>query len=295
MHYNKSNTTCNNCGKVGHMFHQCKMPITSYGLIVFRKNPLTNQLEYLMVRRKNSFGFIDFMRGKYTFSSAYQLKLIINEMSNKEKQDILTKSFHELWSDMWGNGNGNGGENELSSSVMAPSSPQSPQSPIRYSNEEYNSKKKFELLRSGVEIDGKMVTLNELIEESGTNWEETEWEFSKGRKNQKEKELECALREFKEETGLQLKIQIIENIIPFEETFIGSNHKAYKHKYFLGYESNLEMDKQNDTSHYQKTEISKIEWKTLEECLVHIRPYHLEKKEIITNVDKILKTYFLYS
>ncbi len=33
---NKNNNACNNCGKQGHSFHQCKLPITSYGIIAFR-------------------------------------------------------------------------------------------------------------------------------------------------------------------------------------------------------------------------------------------------------------------
>jgi hypothetical protein len=28
---------CNNCGKSGHLFHQCKHPITSNGIVLFRK------------------------------------------------------------------------------------------------------------------------------------------------------------------------------------------------------------------------------------------------------------------
>ena len=27
---------CNNCGKLGHLFHQCKVPITSIGIIPIR-------------------------------------------------------------------------------------------------------------------------------------------------------------------------------------------------------------------------------------------------------------------
>ena len=62
---NKSSiSVCNNCGKPGHMFHQCKLPITSYGIIAFR--PSDVGLQFLMIRRKDSFGYIDFMRGKYT-------------------------------------------------------------------------------------------------------------------------------------------------------------------------------------------------------------------------------------
>jgi hypothetical protein len=44
---------------------------------------------------------------------------------------------------------------------------------------------------------------------------------------------------------------------------------------------------------YQKTEVSKIEWKTLDECLSSIRPYNLEKKNIIKNVNHVLLNYIL--
>ena len=61
---NKNPSVCNNCGKQGHLFHQCKLPITSYGIILFRKSE--SGLQYLMIRRKDSFGYIDFIRGKYS-------------------------------------------------------------------------------------------------------------------------------------------------------------------------------------------------------------------------------------
>ena len=47
---------CNNCGKTGHMYNQCKMPITSIGVIVYRIN--NNNLEYIMIRRKETLGFL---------------------------------------------------------------------------------------------------------------------------------------------------------------------------------------------------------------------------------------------
>ena len=56
---------CNNCGKTGHVFHQCKVPITSIGVIAFRIND-NNDIEYLLIRRKDTLGFIDFLRGKYS-------------------------------------------------------------------------------------------------------------------------------------------------------------------------------------------------------------------------------------
>ena len=55
---------CNNCGKLGHLFHQCKNPITSICIIVFNNDDNDN-IRYLMIRRKDSLGYVDFMRGKY--------------------------------------------------------------------------------------------------------------------------------------------------------------------------------------------------------------------------------------
>ena len=80
---NKSNI-CNNCGKTGHIFSQCKMPIISYGVILFRSSQ--RGIEYLMIRRKDSFGFIDFVRGKYIPQNLIHIQKIINEMSINEKE-----------------------------------------------------------------------------------------------------------------------------------------------------------------------------------------------------------------
>jgi len=270
----KNTNICNNCCKQGHMFHQCKLPITSYGIIAFRGG--LEGIEYLMIRRKNSFGYIDFIRGKYSPYNLTQLKTLVDEMSLDEKQQILSLPFDELWIEMWGETNiGNN----------------------QYRSEENASKKKFELLKEGVVIDNSIYTLTDIVKMSKTMWYETEWEFPKGRRNQREKDLDCALREFQEETGINHnRITIVENLLPFEEMFIGSNHKAYKHKYFLALLNNLpEVNNMDDLNNFQVTEVSKLEWKTLDKCLESIRPYNLEKKEIIKNINKVLQEYRLYS
>jgi len=264
---NKNLNVCNNCGKQGHIFNQCKLPIISYGIILFRSSP--RGLEFLMIRRKDTFGYIDFIRGKYSPYNIFHLQNIVNEMSKNEKNMILTLPFEKLWYQMWGSTNN-----------------------IQFKNEEIISYKKMELIKNGVSVDGELITLKDIVEGSITNWIETEWEFPKGRRNYKEKDLECALREFEEETGISKnKITVIENVMPFEEIFIGSNHKSYKHKYFLAH-----MDETDDSlSNFQVTEVSKIEWKTIDECLSSIRPYNLEKRKIITNINKVLQEYRLYS
>ena len=95
-----NNNICNNCGKQGHLFHQCKLPITSYGIIVFRHS--NKGLQFLMIRRKDSFGYIDFIRGKYVCYNIEQIQQIINEMSLCEKERLLTEPFEKLWKLLWG-------------------------------------------------------------------------------------------------------------------------------------------------------------------------------------------------
>jgi len=268
----KNTNICNNCGKQGHQFHQCKLPITSYGIILFR---ITSKgLQYLMIRRKDSFGYIDFIRGKYAPYNIHQLTTAINEMSTSEKERILKYSFDKLWIDMWGD--------ECYS---------------QYRNEESISSKKFEIIKNGISINNKIIDLKMLVEQSKTNWTETEWEFPKGRRDYKERDLDCALREFVEETGFSVdKIKIIENVTPFEEIFMGTNHKSYKHKYFLACLDDVINDPDNNKlTNYQKSEVSKIEWKSIDECLSSIRPYNLEKKKLITTIDRILGEYSCFS
>ena len=42
---------------------------------------------------------------------------------------------------------------------------------------------------------------------------------------------------------------------------------------------------------YEKSEVSKMEWKTFEQCIQSIRPYNLEKIKLITNINSMLKSY----
>jgi 8-oxo-dGTP pyrophosphatase MutT (NUDIX family) len=342
------NNICNNCGKQGHLFHQCKLPITSYGIILYRKikiNANENEkeqykYEYLMIRRKDSFGYIGFLRGKYIQHNAEQLQNMFDEMSVVEKDNIRNNNFETLWKQMWG-------ETYVSS---------------QYKSEESISQKKFDILRHGIVIKSntsepvncfknglnetskeqeedkdkekeqdkekekeqdkdkdkdkdkekekeqdkdkekekektpdQFISLDTLINKSTTAWKETEWEFPKGRRNYQEKDLDCAIREFEEETGIsKYNIKIIENLMPFEEIFIGSNHKSYKHKYFLAAMCDQEEKNKYTLNNYQKTEVSKIKWKTLEECLESIRPYNLEKKQLILNINTVLQEYKIF-
>ena len=193
---------------------------------------------------------------------------IFNEMSNEEKDKIKVLSFDELWTYLWGEQIG-----------------------IQYRGEEKISKEKFNLLKEGIE-NKDSYNLDKIINESTSQWEETEWGFPKGRRNYQEKDLNCALREFEEETGyLRSNVKLLQNIIPYEEIFTGSNMKSYKHRYFVGY-----IDSSITTTYqYQETEVSDVKWMSMKECIKKIRPYNLEKISILNKVNKVLQQYRLYS
>jgi len=223
-----------------------------------------------MINRKNSFGFIDTVRGKYSLTNLQHIQSVVDEMSIGEKQKLLTEPFQNLWKDMWGD---------------------TPKSQFQHRNEEFSSNKKFESVKNGILIKENTHSWKEFIKKSTTFWTEPEWEFPKGRRNHQEKDIDCALREFQEETGISSEIiNVIENIVPFEETFVGTNFKSYKNKYYLAYLREPDVSIKN----YQRAEVSKLEWKTIDTCLESIRPYNLEKKQLISKVNKAIQEYTLY-
>jgi len=262
----KQTDYCNNCGKPGHVYHQCKMPIISIGTIVFKKTKL-DTIEFLMIRRKHSLGFMDFMRGKYSIYNKYYIINLMREMTNEEKNLILENDFSKLWTFLWN-------KNNISN---------------QYKEEQQVSEEKFNALKYGVLNGNEIYSLESMIKDISDNWEEPEWGFPKGRRNCFERDFDCALREFSEETGYHKKYLVnVENILPFEEIFTGSNYKSYKHKYYL-----LMMVENTckTPEHFDKNEVSKMEWKTYEECLDSMRPYNLEKKRLLKNVYKCLSLF----
>ncbi len=268
---NRQKTTynfCNNCTKQGHLFNQCKMPITSIGIVAFKKE--SNVLKYLMICRKDSLGYIEFLRGKYPLYNKEYIQTLIDEMTVHEKEKLISNSFEELWKGLWGDFIG-----------------------IQYRGEEKHAKEKFTQIQRGIQIYSEgTYDLVSLVKESLTQWYTPEWGFPKGRRKYKKIDITCAYRELNEETGyMKDDLDMITNIQPFEEIFIGSNYKSYKHKYYLA-----ELISDNvSTANFQRSEVSDMKWFTLDECLSTIRPYNLEKLQVIKDINNVLERYRLIS
>ena len=272
----KKQVFCNNCGKLGHLFHNCRVPITSIGIIPLRivkkfnneLQRLENVIELLIIKRKDSLAFIDFMRGKYIMEDKNYILNLLNNMSINERNYLLTNDFDTIWSYLW-----NYNTNNL------------------YRNEEKLSKIKFNKLKSGFTSILESYDLKDLVALCDKTYNEPEWGFPKGRRNYHEKDIVCGLREFEEETGYNKSdIEIFNNIVPFEEIFTGSNYKSYKHKYFVGIISNNTIP----VSNFQIYEIGEIKWVPIDDVYKYIRDYNYEKTNIINDLNKLLKTYRLY-
>lgn len=265
------NTYCTNCGKLGHNYKNCKNPIISYGIMLFKYE--TN-LELLLVQRKDSISYIEFIRGKYSTTNTHKLLTILSNITKNELQMILSHDFDFLWNKLW------------SSNIDSVC--------IRKFEKEYSSSiKKFNFIKSK----NNTINIYDIISVLNINYIETEWGIPKGRRNNNENDLEVAKREFEEETNLNSTDYIIlDSISPIRERFIGTNNIKYDHIYFLAITNkNITpyIDKNNIN---QIIEIKNINWFTRDDAVKLIRKYETEKKKIINigfNIISNIKQYLI--
>jgi 8-oxo-dGTP pyrophosphatase MutT (NUDIX family) len=275
---------CSNCGKRGHSVKFCQDPVMSYGIIAIRicgpdgkavelnslmQTPRTTfegvssigKIEYLMIQRKDSLAFVEFVRGKYSLDDVPYMRKMMMNMTGGERSR-LGIDFDELWKSVWG---------EL---------------PIRSHKHDYeNSKEKYNIMMENN-------LLNLLLEETKTEFVEPEWGFPKGRRNPGEDDVVCAMREFYEETGLtKHSYSLLKFMEPLEESFFGTNRIHYSHKYYLAICASNQEVALNENNHYMVREIGNIGWFSLEDALSKIRSENVEKREMLFKVQSIFRNY----
>ena len=96
---NKHSLLCSNCGKIGHVYGRCPEPKISLGVLAYQY--INNKHKYIMICRKHSMGFVEFIRGKYYLYSVSYIQNMFNEMTLTEKKMLLEKDFLELWNTIW--------------------------------------------------------------------------------------------------------------------------------------------------------------------------------------------------
>jgi ADP-ribose pyrophosphatase YjhB (NUDIX family) len=196
-------------------------------------------------------------------------------MTEDERQGIATKTFETLWQEMWCKSITDDNKN--------------------FSKEYREAQEKFVVLKHGYFIKNESETtffsIDYILSNTISRYNETEWGFPKGRRNINEGDVSCALREFREETGIMQKnIQLCNSYIkPFEEVFSGSNKVRYKHVYYIAKmqieTENPSIDSQNKQ---QCKEIRNIKWFNYNEAQTKIRDSNVERKELLRRLHHIL-------
>ena len=261
---------CNNCGNFGHLYKSCRHPILSYGILLYHKKQ-DEELKIVMVERKDSLAYIEFLRGKYSSVNDIQyISLLFSRLSNNEKIKLVENDFDTLWEQLW-----------IHTETINP----------RIKKEYTKSKENFDLLKKGIIVDGVKINLQILIDNIKTKYENNEWEIPKGRRKNLENNKECAVREFYEETNIKNDQYILyNNTIPLTEEYTGINGVRYKHVYYLAEIKDmcdLYIDKKNKD---QYTEVKTIQWLTEKQCYDKIREYDTNKRKIIENTFNFLKS-----
>jgi len=252
---------CNNCGNEGHYYRECRYPIMSYGIILYDDSEKEN-IKIVLIERKNTLSYIEFLRGKYDINNNEYIQLLFDRMNNEEKNLILNHEFDFLWNNLWVN------LNNLNN---------------RIKKEYVISKKYFNILQKN-----NINNFKFFFDNSENIYNENEWEIPKGRRNNKEKNKSCAIREFQEETNVSPdKYKIFNNVIPLIEEYTGFNGVNHKHVYYIAKINEYEDVKINPNNENQNLEVKSIKWYNKDECLEKIRDYSNYKKDII-------KTFFLF-
>ena len=175
------------------------IPITSFGLILFYKEP-DKEIKFVVQQRRDTFEYMDLIRGLWR--SDFQIKSLLSRMTPEERDRILHNTFQDLWDDLF---------IQTGSKIYTDLLPKSKR---KYAYIERNKK--------------------DFISTTITTTTMQPWGFPKGKKmSQEESDIECAIRETEEETRIPRLLFTVYPDLEFVEEFSGSNAKNYATHYYL--------------------------------------------------------------
>lgn len=189
-----------------HVGHRIKkrpqVPIISYGIILFTDSIGMTDVKYLLYRRRDTFEYIDFLRG--CWCSEEHLPYLFSMMTPEERNRLRNHTLRELWDDLWVHHN---------CKIYVDGYPR--------------AKRKYDSIAH--RIKDLLDSTTSVIEHPPMGW-------PKGKKNNiRETPIDCAIREFTEETRIPLYRDAIWSDKPYIEKFRGGDGKLYQTYYYLAY------------------------------------------------------------
>ena len=207
----------------------------SYGVICYK---MTNKgLSFLMIKKSTTYCFNEFVLGRYDKYNELHLINLFNGMTYYEKMDIISMKFANMWYRIYKETFDNGCISQNITSFL---------------------KKKNKFDSCFMQDNGKY--LYQLISRS-QNHIDTPWEFPRGRKGMaKELDLDVAIREFHEETGIdnryyEIKYHINTYVVSYKDYGI-----IYKSTYYFAKLTDEYIPVYKFDVFSQVSEVSAVKW-----------------------------------
>lgn len=205
----------------------------SYGIACCKINNKSNEVEILMVKKRNTYAYTQIITGNYNVDDLTVIQSMLSNMTAMEKIDIMVLSYSNIVRKFIANTNA-------------------------VNTYWYKCGRiKFTKLTDNYDL------LKQLVVQS-TNIN-TSWELPRGRAKTREPPVECALREFGEETNILMdQIRLVQQTPIIEEIEVYPT--KYIHEYYITtpHEDIAPQIKLNNA--YQIKEISDIRWVPINSC-----------------------------
>lgn len=275
----------------------------SYGLAVCKK--IDNRLHILMVKKKYTYAFFEFVFGKYPKFDRTRLEELFNAMTFNEKSMILEMNFDKLWCKIVLNIPED--PNSISRNKVKMKRPTGrkrfelafadiiygeieTEEKISERSKEYttyvNKRQRFiELIEDG----GKFII--DLIAHSVSS--DPIWEIPKGRPDENELALDAAMREFTEETnGTTEDYQVIHEIQPIKINYINSNY-LYNNDYYVAICKNDWLPDRLFNMYENNREVEEVRWISSDEIKFLNRGQHTHSRmiDLVEKIKNAIKPY----